>query len=209
MTLQTPDFQVVAKPKRFFTVGRIFKAVWFEPGGPPATTDSTALANSPKPSNGNEPVPWSTKCPGFHGEKPIARFRWFIVVRRRLHYSLCFSITTYSGGGGGGGGSSNNNGNTSGKGKVVSTAASRGRPGDYVVLHLAGVKPARPYDEEEITRDPIGVIIEDEEQYISPIARLDCGRIYTVEDSLRVSKVGRVHPSSLGRLEEYYRECVE
>jgi hypothetical protein len=173
----SPDFQVVAKPKRFFTVGRIFKAVWFEPGAAPV-----------KPTTSG-PEPWVTKCPGFHGEKPIARFRWFIVVRRRLHHSLCFSITTYSGGKGGGG-------------------AGRGRPADYVVLYRSNIEPPQPHDDEEITRDPIAVIIEDGEQYISPFARLDCGRIYTVEDNLKVSKVGRVHPGSLATLEECYEECM-
>jgi hypothetical protein len=131
---------------------------------------------------------WSDKSLPFHGEKPIARFRWFIVVRRRLHHSLCFSITTFGGKG--------------------ASKTSRGRPMDYVVLHSSEVSPARPYDEEQITRDSIAMIIEDEKQYISPIARLDCGRIYTVEDSLRVMKVGRVHPKHLPRLEEYYTESV-
>ncbi|KAK4125149.1 hypothetical protein N657DRAFT_569995 [Parathielavia appendiculata] len=177
------EFQVVAKPKRFFCIGRIFKAVWFEPGAadPPASRPKSSAGGG-----GAIGLPWTTKCPGFHGEKPVARFRWFVVVRRRLHHSLCFSITTFAGSKGG----------------------SRGRPADYVVLHNSNVKPARPYDEEEITRDPIAVIIEDEEQYISPIARLDCGRIYTVEDNLRVSKIGRVHPASLPLLEEFYKESV-
>lgn len=79
---------------------------------------------------------------------------------------------------------------------------------DYVVLHKSSVPPARPYPEEKITREPVAVIIEDEEQYISPIARLDCGRIYTVEDNLKVMKVGRVHPASLPALEQYYKDSV-
>ena len=45
----------------------------------------------------------------------------------------------------------------------------------------------------------MAVIIEDGEQYISPFARLDCGRIYTVEDNLKVMKIGRVHPDFLAR----------
>ncbi|KAK4102808.1 hypothetical protein N658DRAFT_494868 [Parathielavia hyrcaniae] len=179
------EFQVVAKPKRFFSVGRIFKTAWFEPGAtdPPAAPRPKLNAGA---GAGSAEPPWSTKCPPFHGERPIARFRWFVVVRRRLHHSLCFSITTFAG----------------------SKAGSRGRPGDYVVLHNSNVEPARPYPEEEITRDPIAVIIEDGEHFIAPIARLDCGRIYTVEDNLRVFKIGRVHPSSLQALDDYYRESM-
>lgn len=151
--------------------------MWFEPGG----ADNT-------PTRRTDAAQWSSKCPAFHGEKPAARFRWFVVVRRRLHHSLCFNITTFEGRGG--------------------TKAIRGRPVDYVVLHSSNVEPPRPYDEERITRDPIAVIIEDETQHIAPIARLDCGRVYTVEDDLRVMKIGRVHPLSLPLLDEYYKQSV-
>ncbi|KAK3996263.1 hypothetical protein QBC44DRAFT_232338 [Cladorrhinum sp. PSN332] len=171
-------FQVVAKPKRFFSIGRIFKTVWFEPGwrepGRPSTTPD-----------------WQNTIDGYFREKPIAKYRWFVVVRRRLHHSICFSIGTY-------GGKSSTNPNK----------AARGRDMDYVVLHKSSVEPARPFPEEKITREPVAVIIEDEEQFISPIARLDCGRIFTVEDNLRVMKVGRVHPASLDILEQYYKDSV-
>jgi hypothetical protein len=170
-------FQVVAKPKRFFCVGRIFKTVWFEPSG----------SNLPKLQPDAES--WMDACPGFHGEKPIARYRWFIVARRRLHYSLCFSITTFGG-------------------AAARSKTGAGRPSDYVVLHRYNVQPAAPYPEEGIKKHPIAVIIEDEEQNIAPTARLDCGRIYTVQDSLRVLKIGRVHPSSLSLLETYFKESV-
>ncbi|KAK4239476.1 hypothetical protein C8A03DRAFT_42884 [Achaetomium macrosporum] len=170
-------FQIVAKPKRFFCIGRIFKTVWFEPGGNNMPRVRADLAD------------WSDKSLAFHGERPIARFRWFVVVRRRLHHSLCFSITTFGG-------------------AKTAHKTSRGRLTDFVVLYSSNVEPPRPYDEEGITRDPIAVIIEDDEQYISPIARLDCSRVYTVEDNLRVMKTGRVHPDSLKLLEEYYQESV-
>ncbi|KXX78848.1 hypothetical protein MMYC01_204024 [Madurella mycetomatis] len=169
-------YRIVEKPKRFFCVGRIFKTVWFEPG-PKDTPDRRADLEQ-----------WSSKCPGFRGQKPVTRFRWFVVVRRRLHHTLCFNITTFGGEG--------------------SAKSTRGRPQDYVVLHSSAVKPPRPYDEENITRDPIAVIIEDDEQYISPIARLDCGRIYTLEDGLPVLKIGRVHPASLSLLEQYAKESM-
>lgn len=76
------------------------------------------------------------------------------------------------------------------------------------MLHSSAVEPPRPYEEENITRDPIAVIIEDDEQYISPIARLDFGGVYTVKDGLPVLKIGRVHPASLQRLDEYFKESM-
>ncbi|OIW30610.1 hypothetical protein CONLIGDRAFT_630568, partial [Coniochaeta ligniaria NRRL 30616] len=169
-------FRVVEKPKRFFAIGRIFKTVWFEPG------------TQQDPSTANPDVDWSAACPPFHQEKPFAKFRWFVVVRKRLHHSLCFTITTFGGKG--------------------ATKTSRGRARDFVVLYPHGIEPPEPWPEEGIERDPLAVIIEEGQQFLSPAARVDCGRIYTVEDNLRVMKIGRIHPESLGNLEECYRESV-
>ena len=72
-------------------------------------------------------------------------------------------------------------------------------------MYLSDTEPPRPYDEEEISREPIGMIIEAKDHYISPYARLDCSRLYSVEDNLEVLKVGRVHTSSLNDLEAYYK----
>ncbi|KAK1830239.1 hypothetical protein QBC39DRAFT_331780 [Podospora conica] len=168
-------FKVVEKPKRFFSPGRIFKTPWFEPAG----------TDAPRQLSDHE---WRDACPPFHSTKPIAKFRWFVVVRRRPSHTLCFSITTFSGPG--------------------TARERRDRPTDFVVLHKAEIPPPDSFEEEGITRSPLKVIIEEGEQYISPLARLDCGRVYTVEDNLRVLKIGRIHPESLTALEEYYRESA-
>ncbi|KAL2256297.1 hypothetical protein VTK26DRAFT_1883 [Humicola hyalothermophila] len=215
-------FQAVAKPKRFFSIGRIFKAVWFEPSQLSSPSPPTTTTRRQQPGE-----QWSATCEPFHGARPVARFRWFVVVRRRAQHTLCFNITTFSGrrrGGGGGGVRSNHNSNkknttasaaTPPAAAATNTSSRTGGGGggggggsDHVVLHSAAVEPPRPYDEEGITRDPIAVIIEDEEQYISPVARLDCGRVYTVEDGLATFKIGRVHPDYLPLLEQYYRESM-
>lgn len=163
------------KPKRFFSVGRIFKMVWFEPRTQHSATTSPGLD-------------WTAACPQFHEEKPCAKFRFFIVARRRLHHSLCLSITTFVGKG--------------------ATKEGRGRSKDFAVLYPFTIEPPEPFPEEEISRRPIAVIIEESEQFLAPTARLDCARIYTVEDNVRVMKIGRVHPESLDDLEAYYSESV-
>jgi hypothetical protein len=168
-----PVFQVVKKPKRFFSAGRIFKTPWFEPAG---------TGGSGQPPDRE----WRDACPAFHSTKPMAKFRWFVVVRFRPSHTLCFSITTFGGPGG----------------------AAYDRPMDFVVLHKAEIEAPDPHEEERITRNPLKVIIEEGEQYISPLARLDCGRVYTVENNLRVLKIGRIHADSLPALEDYYRESV-
>ncbi|KAL2180693.1 uncharacterized protein P884DRAFT_274605 [Thermothelomyces heterothallicus CBS 202.75] len=175
--LQGDEFKVVDKPKRFFQLGRIFATDWFEP----ATAD---MLDRKTP-----PGALASGCQGPHGGKHITKPRWFVVVRRRLHHSLCFRITTYGG--------------------TNAAKTNRGRAQDFVVLYRANVRPARPHDDEEISRRPIAVIIEAPDQYISPVARLDCGRIYTVEDNLMVAKIGRVHPSHLDLLDEYFKASVK
>ncbi|KAL2269366.1 hypothetical protein VTJ83DRAFT_1550 [Remersonia thermophila] len=181
------EFQIVGKPKRFFTPGRIFKTVWFEPCPPTKTAPTPGAQAQPRPSA------WTSQCPAFHGTQPLACFRWFVVVRRRLHYSLCFRITTAAA-------------------SVADAAYNKtngiDRVSDYVVLHNANVEPARPSPAENITREPLAVIIEDARQFIAPIARLDCGRVYTVEDRLPVAKIGRVHKDDLDKLCEYYKDSV-
>ncbi|KAK3312604.1 hypothetical protein B0H66DRAFT_595156 [Apodospora peruviana] len=131
---------------------------------------------------------WTDDCPAYREVKPIVKFRWFIVVRKRLRHSLCFNITTIG---------------PNGVRKV-----DRGQAMDFVVLHNANIEPSEPFEEESIMRLPITVIIEASEESISPWARLDCGRIYTVENNLRVLKLGQVHPDSLLRLEEYFTANV-
>ncbi|KAL2157954.1 hypothetical protein VTH06DRAFT_5009 [Thermothelomyces fergusii] len=174
--LRGDEFQIVVDPKKFFQPGRIFAVDWFEPA-PADVVDGKA--------------PPGALVDGVHGPnggRAVCKPRWFVVVRRRPHHSLCFRITTYGGPG--------------------APKTNRGRAEDFVVLHRANVRPARPYDDEKITRTPIAVIIEAPDQYISPIARLDCGRIYTVEDNLKVSKIGRVHPSHKDLLNQYFRDSV-
>ncbi|KAK3337533.1 hypothetical protein B0T19DRAFT_77720 [Cercophora scortea] len=196
-----PRFTTVAKPKRFFSVGRIFKTVWFEPGGRDQPGRATDLE-------------WRNDCPFFHDEKPCARFRFFVVVRKRLHHSLCFSIGTYMPPNGATAtatatvGSGSDTPPTKNAVARTTNGGRGGRAQDSVVLYSSSVEPPAPYDTEGITREPVAVIIEDEDQYVSPLARIDCARIYTVEDSLRVMKIGRVHMSSLASLEEYFRESV-
>ena len=176
-----PGFTVIDKPKRFFTVGRIFKTVWFEPG------EASALASAALDGGAN--AQYTADSPPFYGERPFAKFQWFVVVRKRLHHSLCLSITTF--------------------GRRGAVKNSRGRSRDFVVLYSAAIEPPEPFPEEGIVRDPVAVIIEDGEQFITPTARLDCGRVYTVEDNLKVMKIGRVRPQDLEKLEKYFKESVE
>lgn len=68
--------------------------------------------------------------------------------------------------------------------------------------------PTTPTAGEAAERERLGIVIEDGAQTMSRRARLDCARIYTVEDSVKVMKLGRVHPHWLPLLGDYYKEAV-
>ncbi len=131
---------------------------------------------------------YRSACPSFYGHRPAARFRYFVAVRRHAHHTLCLLVTTFAVGGGGG--------------------KRRKAAGDCAVLHPAAVEPPEPHPTEGILpRTPLAVVIDERaREFISPFARLDCSRVYTVEDDARVLKIGRVHRDSLALLEQYFRD---
>lgn len=75
------------------------------------------------------------------------------------------------------------------------------------MLYSTSVPPPEPDAEEGIVFGPLAVIMEEGKQNISPLARLDCSRVFTVEDDLKVMKIGRVHPDFHEKLDQYYFEA--
>ncbi|KHE83041.1 hypothetical protein GE21DRAFT_553 [Neurospora crassa] len=176
LTVPIPQYLKIDKPRRFFTKGRIFKTVWFEPFG----DYSASLCARPAA------LACPESCPNYSKEKPYEHFRWFVVIRKQLHHSLCFAIVN---------------------GGAKSMAKNRARGEHLAVLYSTSVPPAEPDKEEGIVFGPLAVILEEGKQNISPLARLDCSRVFTVEDDLKVMKIGRVHPDFHGKLDEYYYEA--
>ncbi|KAK3951151.1 hypothetical protein QBC32DRAFT_371407 [Pseudoneurospora amorphoporcata] len=178
LTIPEPQYLKIDKPRKFFTKGRIFKTVWFEPFG------EFSGSSRARPSE----LAYHESCPNYSdtGEKPYGRYRWFVVIRKQLHHSLCFAIVN---------------------GGAKSMAKNRARGEHLAVLYSTSVPPPEPDKEEGIVFGPLAVIMEEGKQNISPLARLDCSRVFTVEDDLRVMKIGRVHPDFHEKLDEYYRKA--
>ncbi|KAH8884227.1 hypothetical protein GQ53DRAFT_771014 [Thozetella sp. PMI_491] len=141
-------------------------------------------AESLVPARTQSSVQWHLDCPAFRGTKPYAAFRWFVVVRKKTTHSLCLSIHT----------------------RVLEGPLSYDAP--QCVLHSSLVEPPEPSDDERIVPEPIPVVVEHKSKFISPLARLDLSRIYTVEHNLKVMKLGYVPKSALGILEKHYRTAV-
>ena len=54
---------------------------------------------------------------------------------------------------------------------------------------------------------PLAMIVKEKKHVISPFARVDCSRVFTVEDDLKVMKIGRVHPDFHEKMDEYYMKA--
>lgn len=86
-------------------------------------------------------------------------------------------------------------------------AKNRARNENMAVLYSTSVPPPEPDKEEGIKFGPLAVIMEEGKQNISPLARLDFSRVFTVEDDLKVMKIGRLHPDFHEKLDEYYKKA--
>jgi hypothetical protein len=115
----------------------------------------------------------------------------FVVVEQKPGHSICLRISTYGGQG------------TMKHGVVAA---------DHAAIVAAGTPPWL-YEQnthgENLTRHPIEVKVEtsDPAHAISPKARVNLTKPYTVEHNIYIQNIGRVvGQDSLQRLKEYYAE---
>lgn len=115
----------------------------------------------------------------------------FVVVEQKPRHSICLRISTYGG---------------QATTKYGATAA------DHAAIVAAGT-PSWLYEQythgENLTRQPIEVKVEtsDPAHAISPKARVNFTKPYTVEHNIYIQNIGRVvGQDSLQRLKEYYAE---
>jgi hypothetical protein len=112
--------------------------------------------------------------------------RYFVVVREMHACCLCLPLNTY---------------NFRGTGKE------RIRIEDYAAVYPSGGKPATQNDE-TLMKDSFPIIIENPQERLNPISRLNFGRVYTVEHNVKVLKVGRIPDESLPMLDRYFVERI-
>ncbi|KAN0104749.1 hypothetical protein V8E51_010494 [Hyaloscypha variabilis] len=119
-----------------------------------------------------------------YGQLSFTKMRRFVVVRKRLHSCLCLAISTYGGQG---------------------SAKKDSRSEDHAVVYASQDPP--PSDD-EFTKEPIPVIIEETSETIDPKSVIDFGRVYTVEHNVKVLNVGRVAKSDKKRLDQYFTDTI-
>jgi hypothetical protein len=76
---QTPEFERIARPARWFVIGRVFKVQWAELAGSVAGDGSPFILSS------------------HNGEQIFQKIRHFVVVRQLRDHCLCLPLNTYDG----------------------------------------------------------------------------------------------------------------
>jgi hypothetical protein len=108
------------------------------------------------------------------GERIFAKIRWFVVVKESRGYCTCLSIHTYGG-----------------RGVTKPGISAR----HHAPLVVKGQKE-RVLEGEKGLLPALHVILENEST-IDPLARINFGKIYTVEQNVKVCSIGRIAPEDI------------
>jgi len=120
------------------------------------------------------------------GEAAFTKVRHFIVVREMQNCSLCLPLNTH---------------NRQGALKMGL------RKQDYAAVFAEGSRPVLD-PMEGIVRTSFPIIVENENETIDPMSRLNFGRVYTVEHNIKVAKVGRIGQDHIKLLDDYFLESI-
>jgi hypothetical protein len=116
------------------------------------------------------------------------KIRRFVVIRPKATFCLCLPINTYSG-------------QATSKPGVVAQ--------DHVAVVPEGGDVQYHPKEEALTKTPMFIVVEDPSTGpISPMARINFAKVYTVEYNVKVRKVGRIVSDSIWRMDAYFMECL-
>ncbi|KAN0104752.1 hypothetical protein V8E51_010497 [Hyaloscypha variabilis] len=119
--------------------------------------------------------------PSAYGENAFVKIRHFVVIREKQSCCLCLMLNTYHGQG----------------------ATKDGiKAENYAAVYPLGGR-AELSRNENLTKEPFPIKVEEAGESIDPASRIDFGRVYTVEHNIKVLKVGRIPNEWLSQLEGY------
>jgi hypothetical protein len=124
--------------------------------------------------------------PSRYGENAFTKIRHFVVAREKQGCCLCLMLNTY-----------HRQGASKDGIKAENYAA---------VYRLGGEPEVGP--NEDMTKEPFPIKVEEAGESIDPTSRIDFGRVYTVEHNIKVLKVGRIPNDFLPRLEQYFVDSI-
>ncbi|KAH6673471.1 hypothetical protein B0J14DRAFT_49551 [Halenospora varia] len=122
-----------------------------------------------------------------YNEIVYSKIRRFVVVRERTHSCLCLPLYTYSGQG-------------------ASKADIRVQ--DHALVYDSSKEDSKGPTEQGLEKDPFPIVVEDPEESIDAMTRMNFAQVYTIQHNVKVAKIGRIAKDHLGRLDEYFVESI-
>ncbi|KAH8597189.1 hypothetical protein B0O99DRAFT_592936 [Bisporella sp. PMI_857] len=115
------------------------------------------------------------------------KVRHFIVVKEKPGHSICVALNTYGGQG---------------------TMKHGIHPIDHAAVFPSTKKRATLREGERLDKKEFSIVVENPQEKIDPMSRINFGKIYTVEHNVKVCKVGRIHQNDLPSLIKYFAESI-
>ncbi|KAF4627005.1 hypothetical protein G7Y89_g11151 [Cudoniella acicularis] len=122
-----------------------------------------------------------------YNEFVYSKIRRFVVVRERTHSCLCLPLYTYSGQG---------------------ATKSDIRPQDHALVYDSKQERSKVPAERDMTKDPFAIVVEDPNETIDSMTRMNFAQVYTIQHNVKVAKVGRIAKEHLDRLNNYFIESI-
>lgn len=177
-------------------------------GGTQPTTEvnqnymaSAAFASSDAPSDDEA----AREAPGFETVREPKRFlkkgrifetpteiegkvRRYVVIRPKSKHCLCLAIRTYS---------------------RMATAKPGVNADDHAPLVCGQRQVELHPNERPLRKERLSVVVEEDSLRLNPMARLDFGRVFTIDHKdVHVRSVGRIDSQSMALLEDYFRAGI-
>lgn len=123
---------------------------------------------------------------GPYGEMIHTKVRPLVVVREQKGRCICIPLTTYGGQG----------------------TLKRGvNPDNHAVAYDSRRKPTTKAGE-KMQKRPFPIKVEDPQEKIDPMTRLEFSKVYTVEHNVKVLKIGRIPDEHLNMLRRYFADSM-
>jgi len=123
-----------------------------------------------------------------YNERVYTKIRRFVVIRERTHSCLCLPLYTYGGQG---------------------TTKSDVRPQDHALVYNSEQPaPPVPTAEEKLEKEPFAIVVEDSNEQIDTMTRMNFSQVYTIQHNVKVAKVGRIAKDQLDRLNTYFVDSI-
>ncbi|KAL2835347.1 hypothetical protein BJY01DRAFT_238930 [Aspergillus pseudoustus] len=122
---------------------------------------------------------------GKYNEPIYSTIRRMAVLSTFDQYSWCLAISPYGGRG---------------------IAKPGVDPSKHAIIHMSDTQPKFMLDEPRMVKEPLAAISERPGQTLHSQSRINLGNIYTVEHNVKVLRIGRISPESMGRFVQYARD---